>query len=118
MIKIKPNQVSFEDLLTGKTLNSELEFSKDRLLITNSSEPAFTLKDLINKITYNTLISISRTIIINPLHPNISEFTETEKMIFRDLAVYLGAKNVNFIFNKDIAGQQLNLRLLKNQTDY
>lgn len=117
LIKIKPNQVSVEDLLTRKILNSELEFSNDRLLITNPNQPESILKDLINKITPNTLVTINRTIIINPLHPNINEFTETEKMIFRDLAVNLGAKNVHFVFNKDISGKHLDLKLLKIQTE-
>jgi hypothetical protein len=117
LIKIKPNQVSVEDLLTRKTLNSELEFSNDRLLITNPNQPESILKDLINKITPNALVTFNRTIIINPLHPNINEFTETEKMVFRDLAVNLGAQNVHFVFNKDISGKDLDLKLLKNQTE-
>lgn len=117
LIKIKPNHVVVEDLLTGQTIKTDIEFSNDRLLITNSSEPESTLKDLINKITPNTLLTINRTIITNPFHPSINEFTETEKMIFRDLAVNLGAKNVHFVFNKDISGKHLDLKLLKNQTE-
>jgi hypothetical protein len=117
LIKLKPNHVAVEDLLTGQTKSSDVEFSNDRLLITNTNEPESSLKELINKITPNALVTINRTIIINPLHPNINEFTETEKMVFRDLAVNLGAKNIHFVFNKDILGKHLDLKLLKNQTE-
>jgi hypothetical protein len=116
LVKIKPDQVSVEDLQTGKSVNSNLKFSNDRLLITNPYEPESTLKDLINQITANTLITFNRAIIINPYHPAIHEFTEMEKMVFRDLAVNLGAKEVRFIFGKDISGGQLDVRFLENQT--
>ena len=119
LVRIKPNQVAVEDLLTGKVEKSDshLKFGNDRLLITDTKEPETTLKELIKKLTYTTLVSFSRTIIINPYHPNIAQFTEVEKRTFRDLAGHLGARKTYLVFNKDVSGRQLDSRFLKYQAE-
>ncbi len=119
LINIRPNKVRVENLITRESLESEdaLVFGNDRLLLTDTNEPEQTLRQLINKLSSDNLITISRTLVINPYHPNISEFTDIEKMAFRDMAVNLGAKIVRFKFGENVTSSQLDLESLATQTE-
>jgi hypothetical protein len=105
-------------LKTGESLESgdNLIFGSERLLMTDMDEPLSTLKDLINQLTQSTLIHFRRTLILNPYHPNISEFSEVEKRSFRDMAEFLGARIVRFKFGKEISINSLNNKNLDRET--
>ncbi len=119
LINIRPNKVRVENLITRESVESgeELVFGNNRLLITDTNEPEQTLKQLINKLSSDSLLTFSRTLVINPYHPNISEFTDVEKMAFRDMAVNLGAKMVRFKFGENVTSKQLDLASLATQTE-
>jgi|GEM_PF-2614373 len=119
LISIRPNKVRVENLSTRESLESgeELVFGNNRLLITDTNEPEQTLRQLINKLSSDSLITLSRTLVINPFHPNISEFTDLEKMTFRDMAVNLGAKIVRFKFGENVTSKQLDMGSLASQTE-
>jgi hypothetical protein len=118
LIKIRPNKVKVTNLKTGESLESgdNLIFGSERLLMTDMDEPLSTLKDLINQLTQSTLIHFRRTLILNPYHPNISEFSEVEKRSFRDMAEFLGARIVRFKFGKEISINSLNNKNLDRET--
>ncbi|MGK7369296.1 MAG: hypothetical protein ACNS64_03705, partial [Candidatus Halalkalibacterium sp. M3_1C_030] len=63
-----------------------------------------------------SFIKPSRTIIINPYHPNISNFTDMEKMVFRDMAEQLGARIVRFKFGESVNSRSFDLNSLESQT--
>ncbi|WKK81537.2 hypothetical protein [Marivirga arenosa] len=118
LIEIRPNKVKVTNLKTRESLESgdNLTFSNERLLMTVMDEPQSTLKDLINQLTQSDLIHFRRTIILNPYHPNISEFSEVEKRSFRDMAEFLGARIVRFKFGKEISIKRLGSRYLDKET--
>jgi len=117
LIQIRPNKVKVTDLKTGESLeSSELTFGNDRLLITDMVEPESTLTELIKQLTKSTLVHFSRNLIINPYHPNISEFSEVEKRAFRDMAEALGARTVRFKFGENITIASLDKNYLDNET--
>ncbi len=117
LINISPNNVRVENLKTHEFRETELEFGNKRLLITDMNEPESTLRQLIAELSSPGFIRPSRTIIINPFHPQISMFSEIEKMAFRDMAEHLGARIVRFKFGETITGRQLDISLLKTQTE-
>jgi hypothetical protein len=119
LINIRQNKVRVENLKTGQFLESDdmLTFGNERLLITDTNEPERTLKLLISQLSAVSLIKPSRTLIINPSHPNIVKFTEMEKMGFRDLAEHLGARIVRFKFGDNVTSRQLDIRAIENQTE-
>lgn len=116
LINIRPNKVRVENLKTGDYREEELQFGNDRLLITDTKEPESTLKHLINQLSSISFIKPSRTIIINPYHPNISNFTDMEKMVFRDMAEQLGARIVRFKFGESVNSRSFDLNSLESQT--
>lgn len=103
-IRLHEDKIEIENVLTGKsiqriTLN---KFSNDRLLIANFTNAELEIRDAIDALQGKSIFSRNSKIIIQPLHNNIDEYSEVEKMILRDICFHTGAKDVYLYLKNDI----------------
>lgn len=95
-IRMSPNALEIKHLKSGKTITrkAEISFSNERLLITDPLIAEPFAKSLIAELlnSKKKLLDRALTIVLQPMHPAVDNFTPTEIMIFNDFACQIGGK--------------------------
>lgn len=102
-VKLYLDKIEIRNIRTLKSITSypQLKYSNDRLLVANFDHACTELKKSIAQVTtYNKLTKIA-TVVFQPMHTSITDFSQVELMSFRDLCNTCGVCKVFLYLEKD-----------------
>ena len=102
-VVVSRNFIKVKNLENGKValIDSEIEFSSERLLIANPIVAEMVAKKLIEKLFKPTELKTRKlNVICHPIDDILAELTPAEKMIFNDFGYQIGGGLVKLIEGK------------------
>ena len=116
-IRIKIDKIEIRNLRRSKSIMSvpKLKYHNDRLLIANFFNAESEIRKCLEELNGKPLFSRPTTIIFQPLHPSISNYSQVELASFRDICAHSGASKVFLYLEKDYLQDETIMKNIKSK---